>query len=573
MKLILSFTLIVTFFAAAGWFQMLQQNNIRAQIDVQNLEVSKNLLSMNLKQATEQLAAIHAALVISKKNEGATELYLEKKKGFMSYVKQIGETASTSEERKWRAKLNTVSEEYTATFAAAEEIILNPSLSAAELSKQLEQQFALSQTHKEYIFELVDQFNDTYMKAAEAAVARSQELFHQSERFTYVSMAAAILLAITISIILIRSFLKPIRGLHRTMSLIAEGDLRHRVGSSARDELGQLSQHFDHMMDKVRYLLIQMNTIGTSLTAHSESSQLFARSTAASNHDILRAIHEISAGADKQASQTELSTLLVSELAEEVTDIARQTGEMQQLSLLARDNTRTGSEVVMQLQAAANRSDELLGHVAAAMNSFISDSVMIGHIVRTIGDISTETNVLAVNAAIEAARAGKYGRGFAVIADQVRQLSEQTNKSAKSIAGITSSLQGQIAEVRKHMDSVMQAAAVQDKQLDNTLQSFRSIESSIDRLHEHMDQIHHKVNKVEGRNSSFADSLTLVAAIAQETAAGVQEVNSTSIEQHAAIQHIASQSVDMYGLAQQLFVEMRQFKFEGVENDKEAGGD
>ncbi|MDF2815888.1 MAG: methyl-accepting chemotaxis sensory transducer [Paenibacillus sp.] len=562
MKLVISFTLIVSLFAAAGWFQMLQQQNIRTQIDLQNLEVSRNLLSMNLKQSTEQLAAIHASVVISKELDEASELYREKKKLFMDYIKQVGETASTGEERKWRAKLATVSEEYTATFAAAEELMNNP-IPPAELAKQLEQQFALSQTHKEYLFELVDQFNTTYTKAAEAAVARSQELFHQSELFTYWSMAIAILLAISISIVLIRSYSKPIRSLYRTMSLIAEGDLRHRVASTAQDELGGLSRHFDQMMDKVRNLLVRMNLIGTSLTAQSEVFQLFAGSTATSNHDILRAINEISVGADQQAAQTEKSTQLVLELADEVADIARQTGEMQELSSLAISNTHSGAQAVLHLKTAANRSEELLLQVSETMNNFISDSVKIGHIVRTISEISTETNVLAVNAAIEAARAGQHGRSFSVIAEQIRQLSDQTGQSAKSIAALTSSLQGQIADVREHMDSVIEATSMQDKQLHNTLTSFHSIESSIKRLHEHMDQIHNKVRNAKGRNSEFADSLALVAAISQETAAGVQEVNSTSAQQDAAIQQIASQSVDMYGLAQQLFDEMRQFKFEG----------
>jgi methyl-accepting chemotaxis protein len=236
---------------------------------------------------------------------------------------------------------------------------------------------------------------------------------------------------------------------------------------------------------------------------------------------------------------------------------------MQELSSLAKSNTHSGAQAVLHLKTAANRSEELLLQVSETMNNFISDSVKIGHIVRTISEISTETNVLAVNAAIEAARAGQHGRSFSVIAEQIRQLSDQTGQSAKSIAALTSSLQGQIADVREHMDSVIEATSMQDKQLHNTLASFHSIESSIERLHEHMDQIHSKVRNAEGRNSEFADSLALVAAISQETAAGVQEVNSTSAQQDAAIQQIASQSVDMYGLAQQLFDEMRQFNFEG----------
>ncbi|WP_127582850.1 methyl-accepting chemotaxis protein [Paenibacillus koleovorans] len=561
-KMITGFVLIVGLFAAAGWFQMQQQQAIREQVGVQNREVDKQLLSMRLKMTGEQLASMHASLVLTKTaDDTTTGAYEEKKKLFLQYVRQIGDTASTSDERKWRAKLSTVSEEYVATYAAGVTLIKSGA-PAIEIAGQLEQQFNLSRTHKEYLFELVDQFNHTYTAGAAAATARSEELFHQSELFTYVSMGVAIAFAVVISTLLIRSFVRPIRRMRITMSQIAEGDLRHRVGSKTPDELGQLSRHFDLMMDKVRNTLLHTHAIGTSLAGHAERFQQFAVSTASSNQDVLRAIGEISAGADQQASETEQSSDLVSELAERTADIAIRTEEMAELSRVATSSSRAGSSAVLQLQSASAQSDERLRHAVAALDRFIEDSVKIGHIVRTISEISTETNVLAVNAAIEAARAGQYGRGFAVIAEQVRQLSDQTGVSAKSIARLTDSLQSQIDDVRSHMSGVLEAVHVQGSQLQGTLHSFDAIEASIERLHGQMALIRGKVQESKVRTNRFADAITTVAAIAQETAAGVEEVNSTSVEQNAAIQQIAEQSIDIRDLSQQLFEELKQFRLE-----------
>src|SRR5690606_9409922 len=125
----------------------LQQHNIRKQIDRQNLEVNRNLLTMKLKQSMEQLAAIHAGVVISKRLDGASEQYAEQSELFLEYVKLVGETASTGEQRIWRAKLTTVSGEYIATFTAAEEI-LHSQMPIEDIGRQLEQQYGLSTIHK-----------------------------------------------------------------------------------------------------------------------------------------------------------------------------------------------------------------------------------------------------------------------------------------------------------------------------------------------------------------------------------------------------------------------------------------
>lgn len=560
-KLVLSFAVIVLVFVATAGFNLIQVRGIGQQITQQNEKVANQLMARDLLVLTQELKDISSGLMISRDLQ-YVDKYYAKRAEFESLLRTIGNTATTDEQRQWRSQLLMARTDLLDLFDRAVSIMQNKGFSETDIQINTASLYKETQQKRDTLFDLISKFDADFSRDADKAVASSEIKLNFTSLVMVVASGFVLCITIAISIWLLRSFLKPVNKLQQAAAKMAEGDFRHNIRSVALDEFGQLSREFDRMIDHVRTMLQGTHAIASSLSERSGRFRHFAQVTASANSSILTAIEEISTGADQQASQTEKSTQLVTELAEEVADISRHTDEMHALSQEARGNTRTGSAAVLQLQSAADRSDELLQQVMAAMDSFIADSVQIGHIVRTISEISTETNVLAVNAAIEAARAGQHGRGFSVIAEQVRQLSDETGASAKSIGKLTASLQGQIARVRTQMGSVQEAANVQGKKLNDTLQSFQSIEGSIDRLHGHMELVQQKAHQAEASNASFADTLTLVAAIAEETAAGVQEVNSTSIEQNDAIHQIAMQSDDIHGLAEQLFSGMSRFQIE-----------
>ncbi|TNJ62770.1 methyl-accepting chemotaxis protein [Paenibacillus hemerocallicola] len=571
-KLIASFAVIVAMFSGTASFHLHMQNEIGRQVTIQNAETEKSRMAMRLKQEVQELAVIHAGLVVTKQ-AGAEEQYAAVKKLFIEDVKRIGDTASSSDERKWKAKLDNVSGEFTATFDAALETLKAKTAAGDDLSRQLEQQYALSQTHKEFIFELVEQFNVKYTEGAEHAVAESDRLFAEAKTVAAGTMAAALILAVAIAIMLIRSFLTPIKRMQRAMGLIGEGDLSHRIDSPARDELGLLGASFDHMMDNVSGMLVRLRGVGTDLNGRSAVFRGFSQTTAAANADILKAIGEIAAGADLQAAFTEKSAHLVAGLGREVSDIARSADEMKRFSETADAQAKNGADTVAELSQAAERADDMLQRAESAVDLFVQDAVNISKIVHTISEIANQTNVLSLNASIEAARAGQHGKGFLVIAHEVRQLSDQSKSSAKLIADMIGSLQKQITEVRGHMEAASEAARMQGTKVQDTLSAFRTIQSSIADLHGQTDLIHMKVKRAEAGNESLIDTIQHVAAIAEETAAGVQEVNSTSIEQNESVRQIAEQADAMHALAESLFLEIGKFKTPDDANYLEAIAD
>ncbi len=246
-------------------------------------------------------------------------------------------------------------------------------------------------------------------------------------------------------------------------------------------------------------MLQNSQRIASSLSTHSSMFREFSGSTALANKEIVRAIHEISAGAEQQAQYTELSSTTINELDEQVRDIAKFTDTMQRKSREAAINTHTGSESMEELQSAARRSEEVLHHVYQAMETLSRSSAQIARIVGTISDISTQTNVLALNAAIEAARAGVHGKGFSVIAEEVRLLSGQTNDSSKTIAVIVKSLMTQIKELEATLGEAKQSFEQQKGKMSDSLAAFQEIRQSMDELSSHIGQIHSRIAAAEDK--------------------------------------------------------------------------
>ncbi|TMV48321.1 methyl-accepting chemotaxis protein [Paenibacillus mesophilus] len=558
-KLTLGFAVVSLVFAAAALINLVQVRGMNEQLSRQNEKVEMKLMALELKVLVQELKDISSGLMISR-DEKYTDKFMEKRPAFQEMVRSVGETATTDNQRLWRSQMIMAQTEFLDLFDRAVSVIRNKSWTEVDIQKNTESLYKETQVQRDIIFDLVDKFYVDYSKDAEAAVKATTD--HMTGAVAVLLLAAASVLIITVivSIMLIRSFTKPLRRMQHAMGLIGDGDLRHRIDSTSPDEFGQLGRSFDRMMDNVADMLTRLRDIGTELNERSAVFKQFARSTAAANADILKAFGEIAGGADQQAAFSEKSASLVSGLGQEVEHIARSADEMIRFGGMADEQAKRGAETVAELEGAAEQSNVMLHQAEAAVEAFLKDAVQIGKIVHAITEIANQTNVLALNASIEAARAGTHGKGFLVIADEVRMLSEQSKSAAKSIAELVGSLQTQMAGVRDSMTVAGEAAATQGAKVSDTLAAFRTIGQSIADLYGQTDHIHARVKLAEESNTTLIDAIQHMAAIAEETAAGVEEVNSTSIEQNESVRQIAEQAEAMHEIAESLFAEIGKFK-------------
>ena len=237
-----------------------------------------------------------------------------------------------------------------------------------------------------------------------------------------------------------RDIFSRVDGLKSKMTHIANSnDLSTEVPSSGNDELAQMTQVFNSMLTNFRNLIVEVN--------HSVETVNEATSSLAEN------ISTTNQGVDTQIQQTDMVATAVTEMVATVDEIANNTNEAAKKAELTNENAARGSEGVNQTVGKIEELSANLLESEQVVHELAKDSDTIGSVLDVIRGIAEQTNLLALNAAIEAARAGEQGRGFAVVADEVRTLASRTQDSTQEIEAIISSLQNRTKSIVEHMAS------------------------------------------------------------------------------------------------------------------------
>ena len=561
-KLILSFSAITLIFLGVALYQGHKINQVELSMERQKSEMEKRITVSTITQQLQELNRAETSFAESSDLEMAEPLQAKQQQ-------MSAELAKVNFDKDTPAfttlgLLGTQSEEYAGLLEELVATMSDETLDPLTVLEQIDVIHTKALSLNQEMLKTNEQLYTAAAGNAEEAQNYSFKLLGDTVSIVTYAAVGVSLFMLVLAWLLIRSFLSPVGKLQAALRQIADGDLRQQINSPYNDELGQLSHHFDHMVGRVQGMLRQTLSAAGSLADYSQSFQQSSAITAHTNQDILRTIQEISLGADQQAVQSEQSTVLLEELARGVHEITEYTDVMLATSVTANQNTRQGSDTVTALRQISQHSRVSIGKVYGALEKLVEQSGDISRITNSITEISKQTNILSLNAAIEAARAGAAGRGFAVIADEVRQLSVQTNDSSVHISRIIEELQAGMADFQGYMLETRDSLEKQDHQVAETLASFESIDESIAGISTQIGQIHNKVEQTRTINSRLAESVHSVAAVAEQTAAGVQEVNASSTQQDQAIGDIARQAEEINEISQRLFREINVFKITGA---------
>lgn len=351
-------------------------------------------------------------------------------------------------------------------------------------------------------------------------------------------IALAIAVTGTVLIVYSRYIVKNIKVVNQFATAIVQGDLSQTMVVRSKDEFGQMTENLNTMIGNFKGIIEGIVNSSQQLAASAEELTASADEGSRTTEQIVYSIQEVSDGVNQKLTgvdATAQSAQLVSEHMHTITqDIQLVTAGSRTTS----DKAATGNSVVRkavdEMQAISSKVTE----AADVVNSLGVKSGEIGEIVALITNIAAQTNLLALNAAIEAARAGEQGRGFAVVADEVRKLAEQSSDAAGKISGLVSEIQKETTKAVKTMNDGTVAVHDGITMVNSAGEAFQDILQGVNDFSKQAQAVADVVEKVGASTETIVSSIMEVANIPKEIAGSLENVVAGTEEQSASMEEI-----------------------------------
>lgn len=354
-----------------------------------------------------------------------------------------------------------------------------------------------------------------------------------------------------------------ITDMEKVVVRISRGDLTTVIDPKSlkrSDEIGVMARALRDTIDKLSEIIRNIGQSAGVLMKEGNELGNMANQTSNTSDEVSHAVEEIAKGAVVQAEAIERATGLVSDMGEQIEQIAggiqalyQISGEMQSAGKYAEDNMK-------QFTVSNDQTNTAIGKVAENVKKTDDSVNVIADALSLITDIADETNLLSLNASIEAARAGDAGRGFAVVAAQIQKLAEESNSSALQISQIISTLSEDSANTLSVMDELGRNLKVQQEKLVDTLNRFNDVSGGIVSSNESTKQIHKQATDCNESRNSVIDIIQDLSALSQENAASTEQTTASMEELNATISLLAVSAKELQDLAVALENDVKFFK-------------